>query len=33
MRGWFRHLDRQTMRVIMALAWPTMIEQLMQTAV
>ena len=33
MRGWFRQLDRQTMRVIMALAWPTMIEQLMQTAV
>ena len=33
MRNWFRHLDKQTIRVILALAWPTMLEQLMQTAV
>ena len=33
MRNWFRNLDRQTMGVILALAWPTMLEQLMQTAV
>ncbi len=33
MRNWFRKLDKQTMRVILALAWPTMLEQLMQTAV
>ena len=33
MRNWFKNLDRQTMRVILALAWPTMLEQLMQTAV
>jgi len=33
MRNWFKHLDKQTMRVILALAWPTMLEQLMQTAV
>ena len=32
MRNWFKNLDRQTMRVILALAWPTMLEQLMQTA-
>ena len=33
MRNWFKNIDRQTMRVILALAWPTMLEQLMQTAV
>ena len=33
MRNWFKNLDRQTMRVILALAWPTMLAQLMQTAV
>ena len=33
MRNWFKNLDRQTMGVILALAWPTMLEQLMQTAV
>ena len=33
MRNWFKNLDRQTMRIILALAWPTMLEQLMQTAV
>ena len=33
MRNLFRHLDKQTIRVILALAWPTMLEQLMQTAV
>ena len=33
MRNWFKNLDRQTMKVILALAWPTMLEQLMQTAV
>ena len=33
MRNWFKGLDKQTMRVILALAWPTMLEQLMQTAV
>ena len=33
MRNWFKNLDRQTMRIILALAWPTMQEQLMQTAV
>ena len=33
MRNWFKNLDKQTMRVILALAWPTMLEQLMQTAV
>ena len=33
MRNWFKHLDRQTIGVILALAWPTMLEQLMQTAV
>ena len=33
MRNWFKNLDRQTMRIILALAWPTMLAQLMQTAV
>ncbi len=33
MRSWMRKLDKQTIRVILALAWPTMLEQLMQTAV
>ena len=33
MRNWFKNLDKQTIRVILALAWPTMLEQLMQTAV
>ena len=33
MRNWFKNLDRQTMRIILTLAWPTMLEQLMQTAV
>ena len=33
MRNWFKNLDRQTIKVILALAWPTMLEQLMQTAV
>ncbi len=33
MRNWFKHLDKQTIRIILALAWPTMLEQLMQTAV
>ena len=33
MRNWFKHLDKQTVRIILALAWPTMLEQLMQTAV
>jgi len=33
MRNWFKHLDQQTIRIILALAWPTMLEQLMQTAV
>ena len=33
MRNWFKYLDKQMMRVILALAWPTMLEQLMQTAV
>ena len=33
MRNWFKHLDKQMVGVIMALAWPTMLEQLMQTAV
>ena len=33
MRNWFKNLDRQTMGIILALAWPTMMEQLMQTAV
>ena len=28
-----KNLDRKTIRVILALAWPTMLEQLMQTAV
>ena len=29
----FRSLDKKTIRMILALAWPTMLEQLMQTAV
>ena len=33
MRRWLKHIDGQTVRVILALAWPTMLEQLMQTAV
>lgn len=33
MRNCFKHLDKQTIRIILALAWPTMLEQLMQTAV
>jgi len=33
MRKWFKNLDKQTISVILALAWPTMLEQLMQTAV
>jgi len=33
MRNLFKNLDKQTIRVILALAWPTMLEQLMQTAV
>ena len=33
MRNWFKRLDQQTIRIILALAWPTMLEQLMQTAV
>ena len=33
MRKWLKHLDRQMIGVILALAWPTMLEQLMQTAV
>ena len=33
MRSWFKHIDKQTIRIILALAWPTMLEQLMQTAV
>ncbi len=31
--NWFKHLDKKTIRTILALAWPTMLEQLMQTAV
>ncbi len=31
--NWFKNLDQKTIRVILALAWPTMLEQLMQTAV
>ena len=33
MRNWTKRLDMGMARVIMALAWPTMLEQLMQTAV
>ena len=33
MRKWTKRLDMGMARVIMALAWPTMLEQLMQTAV
>lgn len=33
MRKWFRGLDLGMMKVILALAWPTMLEQLLQTAV
>jgi len=33
MHNWFKTLDRQTIRAILTLAWPTMLEQLMQTAV
>ena len=33
MRNWFKHLDKQMIGVILALAWPTMLEQLMQTMV
>lgn len=33
MRNWFKQLDRQMIRIILTLAWPTMLEQLMQTAV
>lgn len=33
MRKHLKWIDGKTMRVIMALAWPTMLEQLMQTAV
>ena len=33
MRNLLNKLDKQTIRVILALAWPTMLEQLMQTAV
>ena len=29
MRNWFKHLDKQMIGVILALAWPTMLEQLM----
>ncbi len=31
--NWLKHLDKTTVRTILALAWPTMLEQLMQTAV
>ncbi len=31
--NWLKNLDKKTIRVILALAWPTMLEQLMQTAV
>ena len=31
--NWTKRLDRNIIRVILALAWPTMLEQLMQTAV
>ncbi len=31
--NWIKHLDKKTIRIILALAWPTMLEQLMQTAV
>ncbi len=31
--NWFKNLDKKTIRIILALAWPTMLEQLMQTAV
>ena len=31
--NWTKRLDRNMIRVILALAWPTMLEQLMQTAV
>ncbi len=33
MRNWFKRIDTHMMRVILALAWPTMLEQLMQTSV
>lgn len=33
MRKLFKRIDSETMRVILVLAWPTMLEQLMQTAV
>ena len=33
MGNWFKQSDKQMIRVILALAWPTMLEQLMQTAV
>ena len=33
MRKWLQRLDMNMVRVIMTLAWPTMLEQLMQTAV
>ncbi len=31
--NWKKRLDRNMIRIILALAWPTMLEQLMQTAV
>ena len=33
MGNWFKQSDKQMIRVILTLAWPTMLEQLMQTAV
>ncbi len=33
MQKWFKHMDTHMFRVIMTLAWPTMLEQLMQTSV
>ena len=33
MRKWLKKLDLNMMKVILTLAWPTMLEQLMQTAV
>ena len=29
MRNWFKQLDRQMIRIILTLAWPTMLEQLL----
>ena len=33
MKRWIKKLDKEMILVILTLAWPTMLEQLMQTAV